>query len=111
PFAAYEWDLVLDGPITFVGSTPDKPAGLTICSTPTTAGVPNEYYAGCLTTGGEINYIGRTDVVTLQCSGAGSGQLRLKKQSEGGPFGTDLLNAQAQPVTGDVGPAIQVTCS
>jgi hypothetical protein len=112
PYEGYEWDLVLDGPVKFVSGTPDKPAGLTICSTPTnTNPTGNDWYAGCISTDKQITYTGRVDTAILQCTGAGTAQLRLKKQSEGGSFGTDLLNSQSQPITGDVGPAIAVTCT
>ena len=111
PYQGYEWDLVIDGPVKFVSSTPDKPAGLTICSTPTNTTTANDWYAGCISTDKQITYTGRVDTAILQCTGSGTGQLRLKKQSEGGSFGTDLLNSQSQPITGDVGPAISVTCT
>ncbi len=112
PYQGYEWLLVINGPIQFLSSTPDKPAGLALCSQPTTVGSSDAFYSGCLSTRKDLTFAGRVDVVTLQCTGTGEGQLRLGRQGEPGmEFGTDLLNAQADPITGDVGPPIAVTCT
>ena len=112
PYQGYEWDLVIDGPITFVSSVPDKPVGLTLCSEATQVGSGNEYYGGCLSTNKNLTFTGRLDTVTLQCARAGAGQMRLRKQGEpGSSFGTDLLNSDAEPITGDVGSPVPVTCT
>jgi hypothetical protein len=112
PYQGYSWDIVVAGPIAYVSDAPSQPADLTTCGASTLVS-PTEIYGGCITTRAPVTYTGAIGTVTLRCTGAGSGQVSLRRPGDPGDIGfaTELIAPGGAPITGDVGPAIHVQCS
>ena len=111
PYAAYSWDILFGGPIEYVSHTPSKPAGLTKCQELKVA--EGEIYGGCINTAAAVTYVGRVGTATFRCTGAGIGQIWLRRPRDPGNagFATELIAPGGAVITGDVGPGITAVCS
>jgi hypothetical protein len=111
-YEGYEWLVNFPEGIAFAGNFQNlAPNVFTVCATPTSVGLPNEIYGGCITPGPATNYVGAAGAFDFRCIANGSFLVQLTDRFQAtGPFSSGLLDEKAQPLpTHTVG--LTVNCS